>query len=72
MAGLMRNLGRFVGEIGRAIRTPAGETARKRVTGSDRETVYTDSERITLTRTTTEEIRIEPLRESDDRRGDRP
>lgn len=66
----MRNLGRFVGEIGKAVRKPAnkpvaGGDTRKRVTESS-ETVYTDSERVTLTRTTTEEIRIEPLQKPEE------
>ncbi|MEM9166772.1 MAG: hypothetical protein AAGB48_07075 [Planctomycetota bacterium] len=60
MAGLMRNLGRFVGEIGRAIRTPVSSRPADTRTTVETESRPTPQGRVTLTRTTVEEIRVEP------------
>ncbi|MEO1716096.1 MAG: hypothetical protein AAFR76_03195 [Planctomycetota bacterium] len=54
---LMRSLGRFVGEIGKAVRGPTKQSAEVSRT-TESETRETDQGTVTLRRTTVEEIEV--------------
>lgn len=60
---LMRSLGEFVGHIVRGVKTPADAPGDATVLKHDveEETRETPAGRVTLRRTTVEEIRIEPM-----------
>ncbi|MEM9560781.1 MAG: hypothetical protein AAF995_10775 [Planctomycetota bacterium] len=60
-AGLMRSIGRFFGHIGHAVKAPAPSTEREEVSRETSETHSTDAQgrRVTLRRTTIDEIEIE-------------
>lgn len=58
---VLRNLGRFTGEIWRAIKAPVPSKDSREVSRSvEEETRTTDSGRVTVRRTTIEEIEVEP------------
>ncbi len=58
----MRSLGEFVGHIVRGVKTPADAPASQVLKHEvEEQTRDTDAGRVTLRRTTVEEIRIEPM-----------
>lgn len=57
---VLRNLGRFTGEIWRAIKTPAETSAKHEVSRTiETEERQTDKGKVTLRRTTIEEIEVQ-------------
>ena len=57
---IVRNIGRFTGEIWRAIKTPAESTQKHEVNRTtETEERHTEDGKVTLRRTTIEEIEIE-------------